>query len=156
MIDNNFELIGFITSRFEIQNEGTKYEKYAFHLEVEGGSTPNKANVLLIAVSEKCLESLKMDINQDYSGSTVAVQGVLKSTIYKDKNGKRNQFINLDVTEIKVLDLHEKYISKPTNTTTTTTKTQTQQQTTYIPENNYGLPPQEEDEIELSDDDLPF
>ena len=111
MIDNDYFLIGTISSGFELKNKGTKYESYVFHLEVETGSTQNKTNTFLINVNEKCLEALSLDKDINYSGTDVAVKGILKSSIFKDKNGNDSAFVNLDVKELKILKINSKNLN---------------------------------------------
>ena len=141
MLDNTITLIGTIVSPIKSRKNGNFEFKY-FALEVETGSKEDKPNTIWVKVPPKIMEKLNWEEGQDYSGSQVAVGGILVGTMYNNNN-----YINLETKEIGMLVLKQKnrYNAQPQ----------------YTPENNYGLPPQEdlsqyESRYELSDDDLPF
>lgn len=133
-IDNDSKLIGKIISPINQQQSGN-YKTNYFEMEIETGSTESKPNIIFIKLSDKMLERFKWNVGDDYSGSKVACVGTIVGSIYNGKN-----YINFQTSDLQVFYL----------------KNNNKNYTQYTPENNYNLPPKEEDEFNISDDDLPW
>ena len=152
MIDNEWRLLGTIVSKFKIKNQGEPYESFEFQFEVETGSTANKNNILILSITPDMLDKNAINPCCDYTGTQMMMFGIIKGSIFTNKQTKELQCWNtLVIKEVKVIN---------------TAKKQTQSQTSYYTPSqtqnvgtNLGTTPKptnEEQEIIISDDDLPF
>ena len=154
MIDNEWRLLGTIVSKFKIKNQGEPYESFEFQFEVETGSTANKNNILLLSITPDMLDKNAINPCCDYTGTQMMMFGIVKGSIFTNKQTKELQcWTTLVIKEVKVINTAKK-------------QQQTQSQTSYYTPNqtqnvgtNLGTTPKptnNEEEIIISDDDLPF
>lgn len=153
MIDNEWRLLGTIVSKFKIKNQGEPYESFEFQFEVETGSTANKNNILILSITPDMLDKNAINPCCDYTGTQMMMFGIIKGSIFTNKQTKELQCWNtLVIKEVKVIN--------------TAKNQQTQSQTSYYTPNqtqnvgtNLGTKPKptnDEEEIIILEDDLPF
>lgn len=150
MIDNEWRLLGTIVSKFKIKNQGEPYESFEFQFEVETGSTANKNNILILSITPDMLDKNAINPCFDYTGTQMMMFGIIKGSTYTNKQTKElSCWTTLVIKELKVINTSKK--QQTPSQTSNYTPSQTQ---------NVGTKPSSvadvSDEIEITEDDLPF
>lgn len=97
LIENQVEIIGEIASEFKFSHETLKEKFYEFYIKVERVS--GNTDVIPAIISEKLI-----DVNENYTGEIVKINGQLRSYNEHTEDGKSKLVLHVFVRDGQFLD----------------------------------------------------